>query len=177
MKSIGPVQTVVPIWWKESGLGISELLGIGQSAKRQDAIKMIFSLLMVCRPCQLAMAGAWLKPMSNSRSTLARLAGRAGVKIHVFRPGEEVVNFPWAVQGISKESGGTYTPLSRPAEFWRSWIKFPLSGSITCRSLTRLPDKGGKLASRCRRLFRRGLAGGRGQESDRCPGALQRRVK
>ena len=46
----------------------------------------------------------------------ARLAGRAGIKIHVFGLGEEVVNFPWAVQGIAKESGGTYTPLARPAD-------------------------------------------------------------
>ena len=46
----------------------------------------------------------------------ARLAGRAGIKIHVFGLGDEVVNYPWAVQGIAKESGGTYTPLSRPAD-------------------------------------------------------------
>lgn len=97
-------------------LGISELLGLGQSAKRQDAIKAQFFLT----------DGLPSLPTGDGRSlaetdvqltvNAARLAGRAGIKIHVFGLGEEVVNFPWAVQGIAKESGGTYTPLSRPAD-------------------------------------------------------------
>jgi Mg-chelatase subunit ChlD len=97
-------------------LGITELLGLGQSAKRQDAIKVQFFLT----------DGLPSLPTGDGRSlaetdvqltlNAARLAGRAGIKIHVFGLGEEVVNFPWAVQGIAKESAGTYTPLSRPAD-------------------------------------------------------------
>ena len=97
-------------------LGITELLGLGQSAKRQDAIKVQFFLT----------DGLPSLPTGDGRSVAetdvqltlnaARLAGRAGIKIHVFGLGDEVVNFPWAVQGIAKESAGTYTPLSRPAD-------------------------------------------------------------
>ena len=97
-------------------LGITELLGLGQSAKRQDAIKAQFFLT----------DGLPSLPTGDGRSVAetdvqltlnaARLAGRAGIKIHVFGLGDEVVNFPWAVQGIAKESAGTYTPLSRPAD-------------------------------------------------------------
>jgi len=97
-------------------LGISELLGLGQSVKRQDAIKAQFFLT----------DGLPSLPTGDGRSVaetdvqltlnVARLAGRAGIKIHVFGLGDEVVNYPWAVQGIAKESAGTYTPLARPAD-------------------------------------------------------------
>jgi hypothetical protein len=46
----------------------------------------------------------------------ARLAGKAGVKVHVFALGEEALSYPRAAVGIAKESGGTYTPVSRPAD-------------------------------------------------------------
>lgn len=97
-------------------LGISELLGLGQSVKRPDAIKAQFLLT----------DGLPSLPTGDGRSltetdvkltvNAARLAGRAGIKIHVFGLGDDVVNYPWAVQGIAKESAGTYTPLSRPAD-------------------------------------------------------------
>jgi hypothetical protein len=46
----------------------------------------------------------------------ARLAGKAGIKVHVFALGEEALSYPRAAIGIAKESGGTYTPVVRPAD-------------------------------------------------------------
>ncbi|MGH7827265.1 MAG: hypothetical protein ACREQ7_19070, partial [Candidatus Binatia bacterium] len=36
--------------------------------------------------------------------------------VHVFALGEEALSYPRAAVGIAKESGGTYTPVSRPAD-------------------------------------------------------------
>ena len=46
----------------------------------------------------------------------ARLAGKAGIKVHVFALGEEALSYPRAAVGIAKASGGTYTPVSRAAD-------------------------------------------------------------
>jgi hypothetical protein len=46
----------------------------------------------------------------------ARLAGKAGIKVHVFTLGEEALSYPRAAAGIAKESGGTYIPVTRPAD-------------------------------------------------------------
>jgi len=97
-------------------LGISELLGLGQSAKRQDAIKTQFFLTDGLPSLPTGDGRGVAEADVQLTVNAARLAGRAGIKIHVLGLGEEVVNFPWAVQGIAKESGGTYTPLSRPAD-------------------------------------------------------------
>jgi hypothetical protein len=46
----------------------------------------------------------------------AELAGKAGIKVHVFALGEEALSNPRAAVGIAKESGGTYTAVTRPAD-------------------------------------------------------------
>lgn len=97
-------------------LGISELLGLGRSTKRQDAIKAQFFLTDGLPTLPTGEGRGVTEPDVQLAVNAARLAGRASIKIHVFGLGEEVVNYPWAVQGIAKESGGTYTPLSRPAD-------------------------------------------------------------
>jgi len=97
-------------------LGISELLGLGQSAKRQDSIKAQFFLTDGLPSLPTGDGRGVAETDVQLTVNAARLAGRAGIKIHVFGLGDEVVNYPWAVQGIAKESGGTYTPLSRPAD-------------------------------------------------------------
>ncbi|MGZ8519096.1 MAG: VWA domain-containing protein [Candidatus Binatia bacterium] len=97
-------------------LGITELLGLGQSAKRQDAIKAQFFLTDGLPSLPTGDGRGVAETDVQLTVNAARLAGRAGIKIHVFGLGDEVVNFPWAVQGIAKESAGTYTPLSRPAD-------------------------------------------------------------
>lgn len=97
-------------------LGITELLGLGQSAKRQDAIKAQFFLTDGLPSLPTGDGRTVAETDVQLTVNAARLAGRAGIKIHVFGLGDEVVNYPWAVQGIAKESGGTYTPLLRPAD-------------------------------------------------------------
>jgi len=97
-------------------LGISEILGLGQSTKRQDVIKAQFFLTDGLPSLPTGDGRGVAETDVQLTVNAARLAGRAGIKIHVFGLGDEVVNYPWAVQGIAKESGGTYTPLSRPAD-------------------------------------------------------------
>jgi hypothetical protein len=46
----------------------------------------------------------------------AHLAGKAGIKLHVFGLGYDVVAYPFAAQGIARASGGSYIPLARPAD-------------------------------------------------------------
>ena len=44
------------------------------------------------------------------------MSGKAGIKVHVFALGREALSYPRAAIGIAKESGGTYTPVVRPAD-------------------------------------------------------------
>jgi len=52
----------------------------------------------------------------NLTINAARLAGKAGIKVHVFALGDEALSYPRAAVGIAKESGGTYTPVVRPVD-------------------------------------------------------------
>jgi hypothetical protein len=97
-------------------LGITELMGLGSSDKRSDAIKVEF-LLTDGFPTLPIGAGRRAAPEdTNFALNAARLAGKAGIKIHVFALGEEALSYPRAAVGIAKESGGTYTPVSRAAD-------------------------------------------------------------
>jgi Mg-chelatase subunit ChlD len=97
-------------------MGISELMGFGTSEKRADAIKAQFLLT----------DGFPTLPIGQSRQMTpedialtingARLSGKAGIKVHVFALGEEALSYPQAAVGIAKESGGTFTPVMRPAD-------------------------------------------------------------
>ena len=96
--------------------GITELIGLGSSEKRTDAIKAQF-LLTDGFP-SLPIGGGKLMTEEDVNLTInaARLAGKAGIKVHVFALGEEALSYPRAAVGIAKESGGTYTPVVRPAD-------------------------------------------------------------
>jgi von Willebrand factor type A domain len=96
--------------------GITELIGLGSSEKRTDAIKAQF-LLPDGFP-SLPIGGGKLMTEEDVNLTInaARLAGKAGIKVHVFALGEEALSYPRAAVGIAKESGGTYTPVVRPAD-------------------------------------------------------------
>ena len=96
--------------------GISELMGLGTSEKRTDAVKVEF-LLTDGFPTLPIGGGRRMAPEDiNLTINAARLAGKAGIKVHVFALGEEALSYPVAAVGIAKESGGTYTPVSRPAD-------------------------------------------------------------
>lgn len=97
-------------------MGISELMGLGTSEKRPDAIKVEF-LLTDGFPSLPIGGGKRVTPEdTNLAINAARLAGKAGIKVHVFALGEEALSYPRAAVGIAKESGGTYTPVMRPAD-------------------------------------------------------------
>src|SRR5258707_11377623 len=95
---------------------ITELLGIGASEKRTDAVRVEF-LLTDGFPTMPIGGGRQVTPEdTNFAINAARLAGKAGIKVHVFALGEEALSYPRAAMGIAKESGGTYTPVMRPAD-------------------------------------------------------------
>jgi len=97
-------------------MGITELMGIGTSEKRTDAVKVQF-LLTDGFPSLPIGAGKRAAPEdTNLAINAARLAGKASIKIHVFALGEEALTYPRAAVGIAKESGGAYTPVTRPAD-------------------------------------------------------------
>ncbi len=93
-----------------------ELFGLGTSAKRIDAIKVQF-LLTDGFPSLPIGGGKRSTPQDTDLAiNAARLAGKAGIKVHVFALGEEALSYPRAALGIARESGGTYTPVIRPAD-------------------------------------------------------------
>jgi len=97
-------------------MGITELMGLGTSEKRPDAVKVEF-LLTDGFPSLPIGGGKRATPEdTNLAINSARLAGKAGIKVHVFALGEEALTYPRAAVGIAKESGGTYTPVTRPAD-------------------------------------------------------------
>ena len=97
-------------------MGITELMGLGTSDKRPDAVKVEF-LLTDGFPSLPIGGGKRAAPEdTNLAINSARLAGKAGIKVHVFALGEEALTYPRAAVGIARESGGTYTPVTRPAD-------------------------------------------------------------
>ncbi|HVO93481.1 MAG TPA: vWA domain-containing protein, partial [Terriglobales bacterium] len=90
-----------------------ELLGKGESEKYLDSLKAVIFFT----------DGFPTRPTADCSSTdanlainAAALAGKAGINIHVFALGEEALSNPRAAVGIAKESGGTYTAVTRPAD-------------------------------------------------------------
>jgi len=97
-------------------MGITELMGLGSSQRRTDAIKVQF-LLTDGFPSLPIGGGKRMTPEDvNLTINAARLAGKAGIKVHVFALGDEALSYPRAAVGIAKESGGTYTPVVRPVD-------------------------------------------------------------
>jgi von Willebrand factor type A domain-containing protein len=97
-------------------MATTELFGLGTSEKRTDAIKVQF-LLTDGFPSLPIGAGKRAAPEDTDLAiNAARLAGKAGIKVHVFALGEEALSYPRAAVGIAKESGGTYTPVVRPVD-------------------------------------------------------------
>jgi Mg-chelatase subunit ChlD len=96
--------------------GISELMGFGTSEKKTDAVKVEFLLTDGFPTLPVGGSRRVTPEDTNLAINAARLAGKAGIKVHVFALGEEALSYPRAAVGIAKESGGTYTPVSRPAD-------------------------------------------------------------
>lgn len=90
-----------------------ELLGKGESEKYLDSFKALIFLTdgFPNRP-----TGDCSSRDADLTIDAARQAGKAGINIHVFALGEEALSNPRAAVGIAKESGGTYTAVTRPAD-------------------------------------------------------------
>jgi Mg-chelatase subunit ChlD len=97
-------------------MGISELIGLGSSEKRPDAIKVEFLLTDGFPSLPIGEGKRATPEDTNLAINAARLAGKAGIKVHVFALGEEALSYPRAAVGIARESGGAYTPVMRPAD-------------------------------------------------------------
>lgn len=97
-------------------LGIKELIGIGTSPKKPDAVKVQILLTDGFPTLPIGGSRRVTPEDTNLAINAASLAGKAGIKVHVFALGEEALSYPRAAYGIAKESGGTYTPISRPAD-------------------------------------------------------------
>jgi Mg-chelatase subunit ChlD len=95
---------------------ITELIGIGASEKRTDAVKVEFLLTDGFPTMPIGGGRQVTEEDTNFAINAARLAGKAGIKVHVFALGEEALSYPRAAVGIAKESGGIYTPVSRAAD-------------------------------------------------------------
>jgi hypothetical protein len=97
-------------------LGIKELLGLGTSDQRRDAIKTQLLLTDGLPSLPIGEGKRSTPEDTNLAINAARMSGRAGMKVHVFGLGSEVVQYPYAATGIARESGGSYMPLARPAD-------------------------------------------------------------
>jgi uncharacterized protein YegL len=90
-----------------------ELLGKGESEKYVDSIK---ALLFMTDGFPTRPIGDCTSADADLAITTARVAGKAGINVHVFALGEEALSNPRAAVGIAKESEGTYTAATRPAD-------------------------------------------------------------
>jgi hypothetical protein len=97
-------------------LGIRELLGLGTSEQRRDAIKAQLLLTDGLPSLPVGEGNRSTPEDAHLAINAARMAGKAGIRVHVFGLGSEVVGYPFAAAGIARGSGGTYVPLSRPAD-------------------------------------------------------------
>jgi len=90
-----------------------ELLGKGKSENYRDSMKTIIFITdgFPNRP-----TGDCSSADADLTINAAKSAGKAGINIHVFALGKEALSNPRAAVGIAQESGGTYTPVTRPAD-------------------------------------------------------------
>ena len=96
--------------------GIAELIGVGRSEKRTEAIKVEFLLTDGFPTMPIGGGRGATVEDTNLAINAARLAGKAGIKVHAFALGEEALSYPRAAVEIANQSGGIYTPVSRPAD-------------------------------------------------------------
>jgi hypothetical protein len=97
-------------------LATQELLGKGESEKYLDSIKALFFLTDGVPTLPTGDCTSGFQADGDLAIDAARVAAKAGINVHVFALGEEALSNPRAAVGIAKESGGTYTAVTRPAD-------------------------------------------------------------
>jgi von Willebrand factor type A domain len=97
-------------------LATDELLGKGKSERYLDSIKALLLFTDGFPTLPIRDCSSGFQADADLAIDAARLAGKAGINVHVFALGEEAVSKPRAAVGIARESGGTYTAVTRPAD-------------------------------------------------------------
>jgi Mg-chelatase subunit ChlD len=97
-------------------LATSELVGIGRSDRRTDAIKVQFFLTDGFPTMPIGRGRKVTLEDTELAINAARIAGKAGIKVHVFALGEEALSYPRAAVGIAEASSGIFTPVVRAAD-------------------------------------------------------------
>ncbi len=97
-------------------MGIIELMGMGASEKRTDAVKVQILLTDGYPTLPIGRSKKATPEDTDLAIDAARLAGKASIAVHVFALGEEALSYPRAAVEIARKSGGTYTPVMRPAD-------------------------------------------------------------
>ncbi len=97
-------------------LGTEELLGKGESEKYLDSIKTLVFLTDGFPTLPSGDCRSGTEADTDLTINAARQAGNLGISVHVFALGEEALSNPRAAVGIARESGGTYTAVTRPAD-------------------------------------------------------------
>jgi hypothetical protein len=97
-------------------LAVRELAGLGQSPKRPDAVKVQFFQTDGIPTLPIGASRKAAPEDTQLAINAARIAGKAGIKIHVFALGDEALSYPRAAVGIAQESAGIFTPIVRPAD-------------------------------------------------------------
>ncbi len=112
-------------------LSIRELTGLARSQRRKDTIRI--QLLLTDGFPTLPIGGGRKAAPEDTDLAInaARIAGNAGIKIHVFALGEEALSSPRAAVGIAKKSGGIFTPVVRPADILTVLEKLSVIGVDT----------------------------------------------
>src|SRR4030095_13623239 len=98
------------------GLATEELLGKGEREKYLESIKTLLFLTDGFPTLPSADCRSGKQADEDLTINAARLAGTPGISVHVFALGEEALSNPRAAVGIARESGGTYTAVSTPAD-------------------------------------------------------------
>src|SRR4030095_8082594 len=80
-------------------MGITELLGLGSSEKRTDAIKVQFLLTDGFPSLPIGGGKRAAREDTDLAINAARLAGKASIKIHVLALGDEALSYPRAAVG------------------------------------------------------------------------------
>jgi Mg-chelatase subunit ChlD len=95
---------------------IRELSGLGLSQRRDDAVRA--GLLLTDGVPTLPIGASKRAAPEDTQLAInaGRIAGKGGIKIHVFALGQEAVSYPRAAVGIARESGGVFTPVNRPGD-------------------------------------------------------------
>jgi hypothetical protein len=88
----------------------------GESENYVDSIKAVLLLTDGIPTLPAGDARSRNRAAEDLAINAARLAGKSGIDVHVFGLGKGAVSNPRAAVGIAKESGGTYIPVSRPAD-------------------------------------------------------------